>query len=172
METYNDYENMVYGYLKNYTQFKAKSKDIAIRINSLTEQINSVADIKASRSDSIYSSNHEVKSSVELAFEQKQIYLEKLFLLKRDKQKIDELINRLDSAITMLEPTASDIVRMRYIYNYKWTAISLKTKFSERNCQRIGIGAISKITEIIFGNFIYEQSSLFIFVDNQYKTCG
>lgn len=172
METYNDYENIVYGYLKNYMQFKAKSKDIAIRINTITEQINSVADIRAAQSDSIYSSNHDNKSSVELAYEQKQIYLEKLFLLKRDKSNIDGLLNQIDSAMSMLSPTLSDIVRMRYIYNYKWTAISLKTRFSERNCQRMAINAVSKIAGTIFGDCVYEQGSLFVFVDNQYKTCG
>lgn len=168
METYNDYENMIYGYLKNYMQFKAKSKDFAIQINTITEQINSVADIRAAQSDSVYSSNHDNKSSVEKAYERKQKYLEKLRILKLDKAEIDGLLERLDNVLEMLDPIERTIIQIRYIQGCRWTNVSLKVKYSERNCQRIAVKAISKLTRIIFGKFNYEQKRLFVFANNQY----
>ena len=49
MKKYNDYENIMYGYLKNYNQFKARLKNIQIEINSIMEQINSLTDVKISK---------------------------------------------------------------------------------------------------------------------------
>ena len=46
MQYYNDFERAIHGYLRNYNQFAAKSKSLAIDIATITEQLSALCDAK------------------------------------------------------------------------------------------------------------------------------
>lgn len=172
MKKYNDYENIMYGYLKNYNQFQAKLKDIDIEISTVTEQINSLTDVKIAKYDNQPTGGFNELSSVELNVERKQKLAHKIQSLQTDKLEISGLLRRIDNALEALPYIDRTIIQKKFIYGYPWFRIAAETKYSERSCQRMMIGAIQRLTRTLFGNTIYEQGRLFIFVDNQYKICG
>lgn len=172
MKKYNDYENIMYGYLKNYNQFKARLKNIQIEINSIMEQINSLTDVKISKYSSQPKASLNVFSSVEQSYERKQKLIQKMQMLQADKSAINELLLRIDNALETLSFTDRAIIEKKFIYGYNWSVVAIDINFSERTCQRIAINAIKRLTQTLFGEVVYEQGRLFIFVDKQYKYCG
>ena len=102
MKKYNDYENIMYGYLKNYNQFQAKLKDIDIEISTVTEQINSLTDVKIAKYDNQPASGFNELSSVELNVERKQKLEQKIQSLQTDKLEISGLLRRIDNALEAL----------------------------------------------------------------------
>lgn len=172
MKKYNDYENIMYDYLKNYNQFKARLKNIQIEINSIMEQINSLNDVKISKYSSQPKASLNVFSSVEQSYERKQKLIQKMQMLQADKSAINELLLRIDNALETLSFTDRAIIEKKFIYGYNWSAVAIDINFSERTCQRIAINAIKRLTQTLFGEVVYEQGRLFIFVDKQYKYCG
>lgn len=167
MKRYNDYENIVYGYLNNYTQFVAKSKNIELEISLLYDKIEELNDIKTTRYDKILSSNSGNSSSVEQTLERKIKIEEQIKGLQADKKQIDTLLERINNTLDFLKEPDKTIVRERFIYSAYWKDISEKVGYSERTCQRIALEAVEKITRNLFSKPAYEQGRLnFIFVDN------
>ena len=154
MKRYNDYENIVYGYLNNYTQFVAKSKNIELEISLLYDKIEELNDIKTTKYDKI-------------ALERKIKIEEQIKGLQADKKQIDTLLERINNVMDFLKEPDKTIVRERFIYSAYWKDISEKVGYSERTCQRIALEAVEKITRNLFSKPAYEQGRLnFIFVDN------
>lgn len=169
MKRYNDYENIVYGYLNNYTQFVAKSKNIELEISLLYDKIEELndIDIKTTKYDKVSSNSFGSSSSVEHALERKTKIEEQIKGLRMDKKQIDTLLNRIDNALNSLKTTDKIIVTERFIHEAYWKDISEKVGYSERTCQRIALEAIEKIIKNLFTKPAYEQGKLnFIFVDN------
>lgn len=167
MKRYNDYENIVYGYLNNYTQFVAKSKNIELEISLLYDKIEELNDIKTTKYDKILSGSSGNSSSVEQALERKIKIEEQIKGLRMDKKQIDTVLNRIDNAINSLRTPDKIIITERFIHAAYWKDISEKVGYSERTCQRMALEAIEKIVKNLFSKPAYEQGRLnFIFVDN------
>lgn len=167
MKRYNDYENIVYGYLNNYTQFVAKSKNIELEISLLYDKIEELNDIKTTKYDKILSSSSGNSSSVEQVLERKIKIEEQIKNLRMDKKQIDTVLNRIDNAINSLRTPDKIIITERFIHEEYWKDISEKVGYSERTCQRMALEAIEKIVKNLFSKPAYEQGRLnFIFVDN------
>lgn len=167
MKRYNDYENIVYGYLNNYTQFVAKSKNIELEISLLYDKIEELNDIKTTKYDKILSSNSGNSSSVEQALECKIKIEEQIKGLQADKKQIDTLLARINNVLNSLKIVDKTIVTERFINGMYWKDISQKVGYSERSCQRIATESLSKIAKNLFSKTAYVQGELnFIFVDN------
>lgn len=167
MKRYNDYENIVYGYLNNYTQFVAKSKNIELEISLLYDKIEELNDIKTTKYDKILSSSSGNSSSVEQVLERKIKIEEQIKDLRMDKKQIDTVLNRIDNAINSLRTPDKIIITERFIHEAYWKDISEKVGYSERTCQRMALEAMEKIVKNLFSKPEYEQGRLnFIFVDN------
>ena len=167
MKRYNDYENIVYGYLNNYTQFVAKSKNIELEISLLYDKIEELNDIKTTKYDKVLSGSSGNSSSVEQALERKIKIEEQIKDLRMDKKQIDTVLNRIDNAINSLRTPDKIIITERFIHEAYWKDISEKVGYSERTCQRMALEAIEKIVKNLFSKPVYEQGRLnFIFVDN------
>lgn len=167
MKRYNDYENIVYGYLNNYTQFVAKSKNIELEISLLYDKIEELNDIKTTKYDKVLSSSSSNSSSVEQVLERKIKIEEQIKDLRMDKKQIDTVLNRIDNAINSLRTPDKIIITERFIHEAYWKDISEKVGYSERTCQRMALEAMEKIVRNLFSKLEYEQGRLnFIFVDN------
>lgn len=167
MKRYNDYENIVYGYLNNYTQFVAKSKNIELEISLLYDKIEELNDVKTTKYDKILSGSSGNSSSVEQVLERKIKIEEQIKDLRMDKKQIDTVLNRIDNAINSLRTPDKIIITERFIHEAYWKDISEKVGYSERTCQRMALEAMEKIVKNLFSKPAYEQGRLnFIFVDN------
>lgn len=170
MKRYNDYENIVYGYLNNYTQFLAKSQNIQLEIELLYDEIKELtnsSNITVTRYDKVISGTTNNNSSVEQSAELKIKIEEKIKILQADKKQIDTLLARINNVLNSLKIVDKTIVTERFINGMYWKDISQKVGYSERSCQRIATESLSKIAKNLFSKTAYVQGKLnFIFVDN------
>jgi hypothetical protein len=168
MRKYNDYENIVYGYLKHYNQFKGQAANIGIEIQGIHEQINSLCDARIAKYGDTPAGGFDELSPAERIIVRKQKLEDELPILTANRQRIENIIMRVDNAMSTLPEVDREIVRMKFIDGYRWMRISEDMKYSERNCQSKARRSVQELTKILFPkSMVAEQGTLdFVFVDN------
>ena len=170
MRQYNDYENAVFGYLRNYNKLKARVDTLGMEIEDLKAEIESFGGPK-SPSLNPYSGGGNVAEELN-GVEREAVRLigmkNDLSTLEQDRRNIKRRLDQIDRALQSLDGTAEKIVRLKFIDGYRWGQVGSEMNFGERNCQKIGMKAVKDITSIIFGNRAEQTRLNFVFLEN----CG
>ena len=163
MQKYNDYENAVYGYLKNYNEFKAQSESLGIELAGIDEQIRTIGAAKIARYGGEFYGGDGEFTPTERAAAKLEGLRANLVELQSCKQSIDTLLKKLDCALESAGEGAQ-IVRRKFIEGQRWSAISMETGYSERNCIRLLRKAVRTIARILFGRRMGQEQMRFEFV--------
>mgnify|MGYP000888184487 FL=1 len=169
MHSYNDYEKTVYGYLRNYHQFKGQLASLRIEIEGVEEQIRSIGDAKISKYGDAPVGGYDELSEVERACFRRMKLEERLPILRENYLRIQTLLRRIDSSLNLMGDAHRTILRAKFIDGARWYQVSQATGYSERSCQYISQEAIKTLTQMMFPDAGTGQSSLdFVFLEN----CG
>ena len=164
MHSYNDYEQLVYKYLKNYNSFKHQIESVNIEIDGIREQIEILGGLKATVYDKVVVSGGEQHSSVEQAIERKEKLEGRLLILTANRQT---LIHRIDAALATLEESERKIVELKHIVGENWIHIAMQVPYSERSCQRRCREAVERVAAIMFPDKAIDRKADFVFVDSK-----
>lgn len=169
MRNYNDYEKTVYGYLRNYHQFKGQLSSLRIEIEGVEEQIRSIGDAKISKYGDAPVGGYDELSEVERAVVRRMKLEERLPILRENYIRIQTLLRRIDNALQLMSDAHRTILRRKFMDGERWYQVSQATGYSERSCQYISQEAIKTLTQMMFPDAGTGQSSLdFVFLEN----CG
>lgn len=169
MRNYNDYEKTVYGYLRNYHQFKGQLASLRIEIEGVEEQIRSIGDAKISKYGDAPVGGYDELSEVERAVVRRMKLEERLPILRENCLCIRTLLRRMDNALALMSDTHRTILRRKFIDGERWYQVSQATGYSERSCQYLAREAITVLTKTLFPEAAEGQRSLdFVFLEN----CG
>lgn len=169
MRNYNDYEKTVYGYLRNYHQFKGQLASLRIEIEGVEEQIRSIGDAKISKYGDAPVGGYDELSEVERAVVRRMKLEERLPILRENYIRIQTLLRRIDNALQLMSDAHRTILRRKFMDGERWYQVSQETGYSERSCQYISQEAIKTLTQMMFPDAGTGQSSLdFVFLEN----CG
>ena len=164
---YNDYERIVYNYLKNYHALKGQAETIAKNIEHLMAQINALYDAKIARYGNDSGSGYDELSSAERKFAQKQELDEKLYAAKVNFQNVVLAVWRIDNSLRYLAGIPRKIIEGHFIDRKSLLTLSLELGYSESSCYRIMRSAIAEMTNIIFPELATHPQLDFVFpVDN------
>ena len=164
MRNYNDYEQLVYKYLKNYNSFKHQIESVNIEIDGIREIL---AGLKATVYDKVIVSGGEQHSSVEQAIERKEKLEGRLLILTANRQRLTTLIQRIDAALATLEDNERKIIELKHIVGENWIHISMQVPYSERSCQRRCREAVERVAAIMFPDKAIDRKADFVFVDSK-----
>lgn len=167
MRNYNDYEQLVYKYLKNYNSFKHQIESVNIEIDGIREQIEILGGLKATVYDKVIVSGGEKHSSVEQAIERKEKLEGRLLILTANRQRLTTLIQRIDAALATLEESERKIVELKHIVGENWIHIAMQVPYSERSCQRRCREAVERVAAIMFPDKAIDRKADFVFVDSK-----
>ena len=81
---------------------------------------------------------------------------EKLDFLKHCMNRAESAINKIDSAMRMLEEMEYEIISLYYIDNQQWYKVGYQVHMSERNCRYIRSNAMRKMAIAIYGETVVE----------------
>ena len=165
MRHYNDYENAVFGYLKNYNKLKSRMQDLQIAMRDKQLEIASYGGAKIAN----YGEPAEGSIADELNdVERKAVHLmamrHDMSILSDDYRKIDVVIQRLDNALAALGEQNEKIIRMKFIDGYQWEFVADEVGFSDRTCRRVAKKCLKEIAAVMFGN---EEKGNFIFLKSK-----
>ena len=169
MRNYNDYEKTVYGYLRNYHQFKGQLASLRIEIEGVEEQIRSIGDAKISKYGDAPVGGYDELSEVERAVVRRMKLEERLPILRENCLRIRTLLRRMDNSLALMSDTHRTILRRKFIDGERWYQVAQATGYSERSCQYLAREAVTMFTKILFPESVEGQRSLdFVFLEN----CG
>ncbi|MBR1696201.1 MAG: hypothetical protein IJ709_12555 [Selenomonas sp.] len=164
MQEYNDYEQLVYKYLRNYNQFQAQIDSIDIEIRGIENQLKTLGGLKAVRYDTVAVSGGEKTSTVEQACERMEHLEQRLPILQANKERLLTLLAQIDNALKILDKDSRKIVQLKFITGYRWMQVALETKFSEHSCQIRAKKAVRQIAVVLFPERAVDNKSDFVFV--------
>ena len=169
MHSYNDYEKTVYGYLRNYRQFKGQLSSLRIEIEGVEEQIRSIGDAKISKYGDAPVGGYDELSEVERAVVRRMKLEERLPILRENYIRIQTLLRRIDNALQLMSDTHRTILCRKFMDGERWYQVAQATGYSERSCQYLAREAITVLTKTLFPEAVEGQRSLdFVFLEN----CG
>lgn len=169
MHSYNDYEKTVYGYLRNYHQFKGQLSSLRIEIEGVEEQIRSIGDAKISKYGDAPVGGYDELSEVERAVVRRMKLEERLPILRENYIRIQTLLRRIDNALQLMSDAHRTILRRKFIDGERWYQVAQTTGYSERSCQYLAQEAITVLTKTLFPEAVEGQRSFdFVFLEN----CG
>lgn len=151
---YTSYERIVLGYLRNYHKLAARADVLGLQMKDLATEIATAGAPKcpaygletgggSAAEDDLNGVEREAYRLIE-----KQ---KKLEALQGNQSDIKMHLAKIDRALESLDGTAEQIVRLRYIDGERWGCVSLKTGYTERNCQKIGRKAVHDMADILLG---------------------
>ena len=169
MHSYNDYEKTVYGYLRNYRQFKGQLSSLRIEIEGVEEQIRSIGDAKISKYGDAPVGGYDELSEVERAVVRRMKLEERLPILRENSIRIQTLLRRIDNALQLMSDTHRTILCRKFMDGERWYQVAQATGYSERSCQYLAREAVTMLTKTLFPESVEGQRSLdFVFLEN----CG
>ncbi len=168
MRQYNDYENAVFGYLRNYHKLNARIDTLGMEIEDLKAEITTFGGPKSPSLEPFSGGGNAAEdlNAVERGADKLMNMQGKLDSLEQDRRNIKTRLAQLDRALQSLDGTAEQVVRLKFIEGYRWSQVGMQLNFGERNCQKIGMKAVQDITEIIFGTKAEQTRLNFIFLEN------
>ena len=168
VRNYNDYEKTVYGYLRNYQQFKGQLANLRIEIEGVEEQIRSIGDAKISKYGDAPVGGYDELSEVERAVVRRMKLEERLPILRENYIRIQTLLRRIDNALQLMSDTHRTILRCKFMDGERWYQVAQATGYSERSCQYLAREAITVLTKTLFREAVAGQCSLdFVFLGNR-----
>ena len=150
MRKYNDCEQLVYQYLRNYSRFQSQVKSLDMEADGIREQIKELGGLKAVCYDTTPVSGGGATSPVERAAEQADRLENKLRLLSVNRKRIVTLLQRLDVAMETLDGVDRQILELRHIRGCRWVQVALEVPYSEHGCQIHARKAVRQIAAIMF----------------------
>ena len=173
-ERRSDYVNAVYGYLRNYRQFKGQIANLDLEIQGIRDELKNLYDANlTARYGERTAGGFSELSPMERIVARKQALEEKLPVLLASRQRIESLVRRIDNAMLSLGEVERRIVRMKFMEGQRWLAISMGTKYSERRCQDIAARSVGEIAEIMFPESVEGQQRLdFVFLGSRKQMEG
>lgn len=171
MLSYNDYERTVFGYLKNYTKFKTRLKNMKLEIADKHAEIDTFGGAKAAAyglsAGGSWSDLNETERNASKLLELKG----ELADMETDCRRLETLLQCLDNALQSLDGISELVVRLKLIERRQWKDVIaiLETRtdihYCERNFQKILSKAIKEITGIIFGWKAEQMHLNFVFIE-------
>ena len=168
MRSYNDYEKTVYGYLRNYHQFRGQFTSLRIEIEGVEEQIRSIGDAKISKYGDAPVGGYDELSEVERACVRRMKLEERLPVLRENCLRIQTLLRRIDNALQMVSDTHRIILRRKFMDGERWYQVAQATGYSERSCQYLAREAVTMLTKMLFPDVEGQRSLDFVFLES----CG
>lgn len=168
MRSYNDYEKTVYGYLRNYHQFRGQFTSLRIEIEGVEEQIRSIGDAKISKYGDAPVGGYDELSEVERACVRRMKLEERLPVLRENCLRIQTLLRRIDNALQMVSDTHRTILRRKFMDGERWYQVAQATGYSERSCQYLAREAVTMLTKMLFPDVEGQRSLDFVFLES----CG
>ena len=145
MRKYNDCEQLVYQYLRNYSRFQSQVKSLDMEADGIREQIKELGGIKAVCYDTTPVSGGEATSPAE-----RERMENKLRLLSVNRKRIVTLLQRLDGAMETLDGVDRQILELRHIRGCRWVQVALEVPYSEHGCQIHARKAVQQVAAIMF----------------------
>lgn len=150
MRKYNDFEQRVYQYLRNYSRYQYQIKSIDMEAAGVREQIKELGGLKAVAYDAVPASGGEKTSSVEATAIRAEKLENRLHLLAAERERITTLLARIDGAMEMLDAVDRKILTLRHIQGARWLQVSMDVPYSEHNCQIRADKAVQRLATILF----------------------
>ncbi len=165
MHSYNDYEKTVYGYLRNYHQFKGQLSSLRIEIEGVEEQIRSLGDAKISKYGDAPIGGYDELSEVERAVVRRMKLEGRLPILRENYIRIQTLLRRIDNALQLMGDAHRTILCRKFMDGERWYQVAQATGYSERSCQYLAQEGITVLTRTLFPEAVEGQCSLnFVFL--------
>ena len=165
MHSYNDYEKTVYGYLRNYHQFKGQLASLRIEIEGVEEQIRSIGDAKISKYGDAPIGGYDELSEVERAVVRRMRLEERLPILRENYIRIQTLLRRIDNALQLMSDAHRTILCRKFMDGERWYQVAQATGYSERSCQYLAQEGIRTLAQMMFPEAGGGQRSLdFVFL--------
>lgn len=173
MLSYNDYERTVFGYLKNYTKFRTRLKNMQLEIADKQAEIDTFGGAKAAAYGlSAGGSWSELNETERNASKLLELQTE-LSDMETDRRRLETLLQCLDNALESLDGISEQVIRLKLIERRQWKDVIaiLETEtdihYCERNFQKILSKAVKEITGIIFGGKAEQMKLNFMFLERR-----
>lgn len=173
MRSYNDYENAVFGYLKNYTKFQARLKNMNLEIEDKKAEIETFGGAKSASyglsCGGSWSELNETERNANKMLEMKH----ELADMETDKRRVETLLECIDNALESLDEVSEKVIQLKLIEGRQWKSViailetSTDIHYCERNFQKILSKAVKDVTAIMFGHKAEQLRLDFVFIERR-----
>lgn len=151
MRQYSDYYRAVDGYLKNYSKFKIAVENLATERQAKLFQLSGCSTpiskygygVPGGSGDSLSQPESVVSKRIELADEAETI--------NKDMQEVQRIIDKVDKALSGLEPDLRQVIELSYFEKLDWWKIADEMHYSAKWCRNLRDQAIQDMALMMFG---------------------
>ena len=165
MQSYNDYDNIVYGYLRNYNRFQSRIKYLEVELDCKRTELSGIGSAKTASYGAVCGGGYNELAPVERVVEKSGRIADDIEEALSDMQELNSIITKINTALACISSDTQEIITKKFFEDESWQKIARDLHYTERWSQKLMRRGIHDIARIMFGNKV--QCSLnYVFVDN------
>lgn len=162
MKTYNDYANLVWNYLRNYTQLKITLLNLQDEARIKKSQAEAFSTAISRYGDDPTGGYCELNQTERGAARRMEM-AEGIARIERDIEEIRLLLNKLDRAIGGLDATSRSVVEEYFMERKTWEAIGAAHYYTGKWARERAKKAAAEIAFMMFGTAAHAKRASFCF---------